>query len=1152
MAPKRKSTSTQNLFCSMSSSSSDPPVPPLHVRFHDEKAYQDFSKNFSKRGVHPKRHVILLDFSDTPLPDVIHTRGWESLCKVPLRCPTVFIQKFYSNLHDIDSSVPQFVTTFGGTCIVVTPDLISEILHVPKVSHPDYPSCQRLRTVSKDELLSHFCETPSIWDVYKDTTTCDKLIFSSAITWILRHFSIPIPDSPLYTIMGAISVASVQRSEAQLRPKRPRTETTDPPASTIPSTSAPFSSVGGVTLEAIMAIDWLIQGERNATFFHLSTLIRRSKNRISRVIKEDGTWEENIERVKDIFTNVFDRLYRAEQGLCLKAPSQIPIWGNCLLESEAHNLATDPTDAEILFALKTMKAFKAPGLDGLHAGFFQRFWMVVGESVKFEVKKIFRMKKIPEHLNKTLIALIPKQLGLESINHYRPISLCNTIYKIVTKVLVNRKKHLMPTLVSPSKTVFIFGIQGTNNVIIAQELVYTLERKKGKARFMILKIDLEKTYDRLEWSFVRSMLVSLGFHSDTVDLILSCISSTSAFLLFNGSQIGDIFPSCGLRQGDPISPYIFILCMEFLNTLINMKCEEGSWKKIKASCNGLGFSHMFFADDLLLFAKTDESSIEAIVEVLDKFCQLTGLKISKAKSKILFSPNVATEKRREIVNQTGISETHNLGKYLGFPIIHNGRRRNEFQFVVERVQNKLVGWKSKCLSSARRLVLIKAAVSSIPEYNMQCNKLPTKTCEDVNKLTRDFLWGSTAEKKKLHLVGLNKVANPIDMRGLGIFEMKARNSAILAKLCWRIASSPDLPLAQMLTNKYLTPARLRGETRNQAASCVWKACKEGGIVFNKGLKWSIANGDKVCVWDDFWLPFGPLRNQIKGPLVDRENRLSVKSFLAYMESISFNLPLRIVQEIKGIPVAVDSNQEDILIWAFSKDGSFSLKSAYLIAKGFNTLNLETSPHQWCSYEGSSWFKLNLDPTCELCGGSPESILHTLRDCKVAKSVWKDLGIEEGNLEFFGSNLKVCLKTTVGSLACIHDPVARFTCKLENIPRTVAELWALKDGLTMAKQLGIENICIEMDAEFIVHLVSSSSVANLMLEPLLTDCRNLIKTFPNHTVAHVFREANACADCLARMVAELNHDFDVHILFNAPNVVVDLLAREKAGIIVIDL
>ena len=137
MAPKRKSNPTQNPFHFESSSSSNLPVPLLHVRFHNEKAYQDFFENFSKRGVHPKRHVILLDFSDTPLPDVFHTQGWESLCEIPLRCPIVFIQEFYSNMHGINTSVPQFATVFRGARIVVTLDLVFEILHVPRVAHPD-------------------------------------------------------------------------------------------------------------------------------------------------------------------------------------------------------------------------------------------------------------------------------------------------------------------------------------------------------------------------------------------------------------------------------------------------------------------------------------------------------------------------------------------------------------------------------------------------------------------------------------------------------------------------------------------------------------------------------------------------------------------------------------------------------------------------------------------------------------------------------------------------------------------------------------------------------------------------------------------------------------------------------------------------------
>ena len=145
---------------------------------------------------------------------------------------------------------------------------------------------------------------------------------------------------------------------------------------------------------------------------------------------------------------------------------------------------------------------------------------------------------------------------------------------------------------------------------------------------------------------------------------------------------------------------------------------------------------------------------------------------------------------------------------------------------------------------------------------------------------------------------------------------------------------------------------------------------------------------------------------------------------------------------------------------------------------------------------------------------------------------------------FGDPIKV---DRGGILRCNNgDWIARFARKLRNITSTVAKLWALKDGLTMAKQLGIENICIEMYAEFIVHLVSSPSVVNLMLEPLFTDCRNLIKTFPNYLMVHVFREANSCANRLDRMGAELISDFQ--FLYNPSNVVVDLLIREKAGFV----
>ena len=189
---------------------------------------------------------------------------------------------------------------------------------------------------------------------------------------------------------------------------------------------------------------------------------------------------------------------------------------------------------------------------------------MVGESVRSEVKKIFANQKIPDYLNQTLIALIPKQLGPETVSQYRPISLCNIVYKIISKILVQRIRPLLLRLISPMQVAFLEGRRGAYNVIIAQEPIYSLGKRRGKDGYMVVKTDLEKAYDRLEWSFIRMVLIHFGFPENIIKLILSCVSTTSTSLLFNGSKLQSFCPLRGIRQGDPISPYLFLLCMEFL------------------------------------------------------------------------------------------------------------------------------------------------------------------------------------------------------------------------------------------------------------------------------------------------------------------------------------------------------------------------------------------------------------------------------------------------------------------------------------------------------------------------------------------------------------------------------------------------------------
>ena len=231
---------------------------------------------------------------------------------------------------------------------------------------------------------------------------------------------------------------------------------------------------------------------------------------------------------------------------------------------------------------------------------------------------------------------------------------------------------------------------------------------------------------------------------------MSCVSSVSTSILFNGGKLEPILPSRGICQGDPLSPYLFILCLDYLGQLIHDKCEENLWDPVKTSRSGPAFSHMFFADDLVLFAKANQVSCATIREVLDNFCEQSGQTINVAKSRVFFSPNVDDNSHEMMCDTFGFQATSLLGNYLGIPIKQPGSTGQDFNFVLDRVKPKLARWKANLLSMAGRAVLIQSSLSTIPAYVMQCAQLLSKVLDNVDRINRNFLWGSIESVKKVH------------------------------------------------------------------------------------------------------------------------------------------------------------------------------------------------------------------------------------------------------------------------------------------------------------------------------------------------------------------------------------------------------------------
>ena len=240
-------------------------------------------------------------------------------------------------------------------------------------------------------------------------------------------------------------------------------------------------------------INWMTEGERNTAFFHRSVIIKRCANRILTLRNEVGESLTNPQEIRDHIRTAFVNLYTSDHIVSLQDP---------IIHSGSMNIAYYPSGEEIRLALFSMKPLKSPGPDGFHPIFFQKKWNIVSMKICHKIQEWFTRGKIPEHLGQALICLIPKQSSPETVKHLRPISLCNTIYKLVTKIIVNRLKPFIPQCISPNQNSFMKGRGPDVNIVVASEIIHPLQKKKGKWGWFALKIDLEKAYDRMEWSFV--------------------------------------------------------------------------------------------------------------------------------------------------------------------------------------------------------------------------------------------------------------------------------------------------------------------------------------------------------------------------------------------------------------------------------------------------------------------------------------------------------------------------------------------------------------------------------------------------------------------------------------------------------------------------
>lgn len=291
-------------------------------------------------------------------------------------------------------------------------------------------------------------------------------------------------------------------------------------------------------------ITWLKEGDNNTKNFHAYASNRRRRNLIQSIKLENNNWITDLESIQSVFIENFKRLYSSTQTNMfsfhtLDCPS--------VKESDHENLINIPNNEEILKGLKCIGPDKAPGPDGLNAHFFVTYWDSVGPHIVKIIRDFFISNTIIHPINQTRIILIPKNNNPYLINHFRPISLCNFTYKIISNILVNRIRSHMDNLISPLQNAFVPKRYISDNIALAHELLHTMKSKKCKTYYMAFKIDLEKAYDRIEWNFIKNALIKYNFPPQLISWIMTAIESVQFSLLINGFTSENWKPQRGIR-----------------------------------------------------------------------------------------------------------------------------------------------------------------------------------------------------------------------------------------------------------------------------------------------------------------------------------------------------------------------------------------------------------------------------------------------------------------------------------------------------------------------------------------------------------------------------------------------------------------------------
>nr|GEV39388.1 putative RNA-directed DNA polymerase, eukaryota, reverse transcriptase zinc-binding domain protein [Tanacetum cinerariifolium] len=455
-------------------------------------------------------------------------------------------------------------------------------------------------------------------------------------------------------------------------------------------------------------VKWSIERDENSKFFH-GIINKKRENLAIRGMMINGEWVIDPTRVKKECRKHFShRFLKPPDSRCMikfPFPNQLNVDQRELIDGRVSRV-------EIKKVVWDCGVNKSPGLDGFTFEFFCNFWDVIGTEFSEAIEWFFEHGFFPKGCNSSFIALIPKIQDAKHCSDYRPITLIG------------------------------------NDPFILNELLTWCKKLKKQA--MIFKVDFAKAFDSVRWGFLDDVLLSFGFGVKWIRWVKCCLSSAMASILVNGSPSLKFTFERGLKQGDPLSPYLFILVVESLNLSLNRVIADGIYSGISIGPS-MKVSHLFYVDDVVFVGEWSRNNIQSLVNVLNIFYLASGLKINLAKSNLL-GVGVHPEEVNLAANLIGCSVFKLPFKYLGVMIGVSMSRKLSWAPVIQKIQARLSKWKAKTLSIGGRFTLLKSVLGATPTYNMSIYKVPMGILDLMESIRSKFFSGAVNNESKISWV----------------------------------------------------------------------------------------------------------------------------------------------------------------------------------------------------------------------------------------------------------------------------------------------------------------------------------------------------------------------------------------------------------------